>query len=215
MIISGEHSVVYGHPALVMAIDKRVYASFKARRDPSQESIDVKISSEEENKAESVTEILSTEVNKDSQINDEMKVEQKLLNHIYKDLAKSIGEGNRCGGSIEILTVTELPIGAGLGSSAAWGASLSASIFHSIYFILHGEQFKDQGAEKEHVWSYTNVSEKYFHGKPSGCDVASTIHGDIIYFKKGTPPEFNEIKPLPRCKVDNLDMILVQTNVKK
>ena len=65
------------------------------------------------------------------------------------------------------------------------------------------------------MWSYTNVSEKLYHGKPSGCDVACTINGDIIYFKKGTPPEFNEVKQLPRCKVDNLDMILVQTNVKK
>ena len=119
------------------------------------------------------------------------------------------------GGAIEVVITSELPVGSGLGSSAAWGASLSASFFHAIYFIIHGKRFTDKDAEKEHVWSYTNLTEYYFHGKPSGCDAAITIHGDIMYYRKGIPPELTEIKPLPMCKVENLNMILVNTNAKK
>ena len=140
VIISGEHSVVYGHPVLVMAINKRVTSKFKVKREENEGAkIKVSVILEQTGEGECNTTILDTEVNleKANKVDESLEVEQKLLNHIYKDLAKN--ETPTFGGVIEILINSEIPVGSGLGSSAAWGASLSASFLHAIYFILHGK----------------------------------------------------------------------------
>lgn len=61
-------------------------------------------------------------------------------------------------GEISIEVSTEIPIGAGLGSSAAWGASLSTALLHTLNFIALGKSF-EQEKEKEFVWAYTNFLE--------------------------------------------------------
>ena len=48
IIISGEHSVVYGHPVLAMAINKRITADFKAVRDSSSPSLTVSLDIQDE-----------------------------------------------------------------------------------------------------------------------------------------------------------------------
>lgn len=70
--------------------------------------------------------------------------ELKLFTHIHEDLVKlwpSNGSGNLNGGTIEIKIKSEIPLGSGLGSSAAWGSSLSGALLHSLHFIATGEHF--------------------------------------------------------------------------
>ena len=110
---------------------------------------------------------------------------------------------------------SEIPMGAGMGSSAAWGASLSAAFLHSLYFILSDGTLFDKSREKEFVWSYTNFIEQLYHGSPSGCDAAVTMTGDCIFYQKGTPPNLTQIKKLQKCKIDKQNMIIVNTNAKK
>ena len=43
VIISGEHSVVYGHPVLVMAINKRLTANFIARKNVGCQQLCLKV----------------------------------------------------------------------------------------------------------------------------------------------------------------------------
>ena len=104
-----------------------------------------------------------------------------------------------------------------MGSSAAWGASLSAALLHSLYFIIssNGQQFGDKEREKEFVWSYTNFIEQLYHGRPSGCDAAISMLGDCIYYQRGTPPALTQIKHLPQCKIERQNMIVVNTNAPK
>ena len=119
------------------------------------------------------------------------------------------------GGLIEISLVNEIPISAGLGSSAAWGAALSSALMHSLYFIITGGYTFDRAKEREFVWSYTNWLEKRNHGRPSGCDAAVIIHGGCIFFQRGIPPGLTQIKQLPRCKIERQKMLVVNTNAKK
>ena len=73
--------------------------------------------------------------------------ELSLLKHILGSLLykkrKTLDESREkisleatVGGSITVKMRSEIPLGSGLGSSAAWGASLSAAFLHSLTFIL-------------------------------------------------------------------------------
>ena len=75
--------------------------------------------------------------------------EFKLFNHIWADMKgrwTKDGAMVQQGGSIEIHVVNEIPLSSGLGSSAAWGASLSAALLH-LHFVAIGAPF-DAGKEK-------------------------------------------------------------------
>ena len=62
--------------------------------------------------------------------------EFKLLDHIYKDIVKTARSAS-AGGAIEVTIESEIPLGAGMGSSAAWGAALSCALLHTLFFILN------------------------------------------------------------------------------
>ena len=66
VIISGEHSVVYGHPVLVMAINKKVSSQFKAKRGENDKAtISVSVILEQKGEGECNTTILDTDVNEE------------------------------------------------------------------------------------------------------------------------------------------------------
>jgi mevalonate kinase len=116
------------------------------------------------------------------------------MDHVIRDRLKDLKLEN-LSGSINIKIKTEIPQGAGLGSSAAFGAVLSGCICQAIQFLsksdsLNSEQFS------ELVWSYTNVFECLQHGKPSGCDAAVIVQGGLICYRRADPPEVTEIVDL-------------------
>lgn len=57
----------------------------------------------------------------------------------------------------------------------------------SLFYLTTGRLF-DTAKEKEFVWSYTNWLEKKYHGRPSGCDAATIMHGDCIFYQRASPP---------------------------
>ena len=118
--------------------------------------------------------------------------ELAMLKHIMNDLMKQQAKKNTAeyanhGGKITVTMTSEIPLGSGLGSSAAWGASLSAALLHSLSFLITGSTFQ-KDSEKEYVWAYTNFLEKLYHGRPSGCDAAVSIHGDCLFYQRAEPP---------------------------
>lgn len=62
---------------------------------------------------------------------------------------------------------TELPLNAGLGSSAAYSVCLAAGLLHYFNWLDLHETAPDQG-NKVNEWAF--VAEKIIHGSPSGID---------------------------------------------
>ncbi|MDH5533536.1 MAG: hypothetical protein OEX81_03865 [Candidatus Pacebacteria bacterium] len=135
VIISGEHSVVYGMPALVGGI--------KLFR-----------------------EVVLRNPNK-----------RKISHSAFIDNVFSIFE-NKFGVSIdnlEIMDLGKLPVGSGLGSSAAFA--------HAIFLTLL--KYFNLSATKEQLYEMVQESEKFSHGNPSGVDATAVVYGGLVEFIKG------------------------------
>jgi len=97
----------------------------------------------------------------------------ELMDHVIKDRLKDL-KLEEVSGNIKIVIKTEIPQGAGLGSSAAFGAVLSGCLCQAVTSLTNSEALSVEKFN-ELVWSYTNVFECMQHGKPSGCDAAVII----------------------------------------
>jgi mevalonate kinase len=103
---------------------------------------------------------------------------------------------------MKIKVESEIPIGAGLGSSAA----LSVCLASGLYAIKTDDSTLDNGTLK-HICQLALVSEKILHGKPSGIDNSVSTYGGLIHFRHG---QVVQIKP---PKDFQLRILLVNTKV--
>jgi mevalonate kinase len=83
------------------------------------------------------------------------------------------------------LIETELPLGAGLGSSAAVGVALARA-----FSQLAGRPCPDERATELALGF-----ERHFHGAPSGVDPAISARGGAILFRRGEPPQIERVRP--------------------
>ncbi|MEZ4322434.1 MAG: mevalonate kinase [Myxococcota bacterium] len=89
-------------------------------------------------------------------------------------------------GGARLRITSDLPVGVGLGSSAA----LSVAVARAM------------GTPEEEVADRAMAMERVFHGDPSGLDVAVAMKGETLWFIKGKP--FRVI-PSPPCAVVAVD----------
>ena len=144
----GEHSVVYGKPAILAAVGLRVTVTVI----PSA--------------AEGVAR------------NDGLdKIIEPIIKKHFK--IKKIP-------SYQLSISSQIPIGSGLGSSAAVSAAYIAAllIFLKIQWDLNL------------VNNLAYEAEKVFHGNPSGGDNSTVVFGGLVWFRKETP-DLKIIQPLP------------------
>lgn len=138
VILSGEHAVVYGKPALVSAINLRLKFS-----------------------------ILESEKKiKDKNI---LLISSKVKEYLEKE--KIVFKDKKFDFSIE----SEIPIGRGLGSSAALSVAAAAAFLE----IYSGRKF-----EKEIINNLAFQIEKHFHQNPSGVDNSAVCFGGLILYQK-------------------------------
>lgn len=81
-----------------------------------------------------------------------------------------------------------LPIGAGLGSSAALSGCLASALLYT-HGILSLSPPKEGGhpSTSKLINAYAFLSEKVMHGNPSGVDNAVAVHGGAITFARASP----------------------------
>lgn len=87
--------------------------------------------------------------------------------------------------SLQLVIRSQLPIGAGLGSSASYSAALVTSLLLFYGLIPSSEEV----AHKELINHYTLLSETLIHGNPSGIDNAMCVFGGAQLYAKGQPLE--------------------------
>src|SRR3989338_2438064 len=117
IILSGEHSVVYGKPALVTAVNLRLTVTINEGKP-------------------------------------QIKDKKKSFNYYYK---------------------SDIPIGRGMGSSAAFCVATAAALLH----FYTGREY-----DKQIINSLAYQGETYFHGMPSGVDVSASCFGGLIFYRK-------------------------------
>lgn len=186
IILLGEHFVVYGEPAIVMAIDKRAYARVEKRKDNRLHvrSMDLNLEVFFENG--------SFRVEQGDPKEAKMKFEP-VKQAIEKVMEK---HGQHVGLDIEINST--VPVGAGLGSSAAVIAATTAATGAILGVKL----------SKEDILRITYTAEKIVHGTPSGVDPAISTMGGTMLFQMDTGFKPLEVKT-------NIPLIIGDTGVER
>jgi mevalonate kinase len=91
---------------------------------------------------------------------------------------------------VEITLDTDIPSGAGLGSSAAWAVAVAQQLC----------ALADPHASSPHapvILAAADASERVFHGNPSGVDHTTSAMGGILRFQKNRPLQPLDLPPIP------------------
>ncbi|CAM0150075.1 unnamed protein product [Urochloa decumbens] len=108
----------------------------------------------------------------------------------------------------KVVVTSDLPIGAGLGSSAAFCVSMSGALLTAAGTVGVGggsgveewELFGKDDLELVNQWAFQG--EKIIHGKPSGIDNSVSTFGSMIKFKKGELTNLKSRNPVKMLITD-------------
>jgi mevalonate kinase len=197
LILSGEHSVVYGKPAVAMAIDRSVTATIEDS-DDGQISFEMQGVSERD----SFTMLALQDFKRRALYNYHLFLEGKMgirdVLHKPVDLFKfgfiTVLDGlhRKMDSGIVIKLKSSIPLGSGMGSSAASVLSELRALGHYLRVDFKPEWY----------YEFSLETEKLQHGHPSGVDSYISLYGGCAAFQNGTARSV----PLPRMK-----MYLVET----
>jgi mevalonate kinase len=188
LILSGEHAVVYGRPALAMAIDRSAVTTITGEPG-NRVSIDLYDLNEKDSftlrALRDVKDRLARNyrlfLEGDLGIRDVLYKPIELFEYAFINvldgLHLKLTEG------ISLQTRSNIPIGCGLGSSAATVLSSLRAVGH--YFRV---EFRP-----DWYYRYSMEAEKIQHGYPSGVDSYISLHGGCALFQHG----HTESVPLP------------------
>jgi mevalonate kinase len=164
VILFGEHFVVYGEPAIVLAIDKRAYAKAEKNNDKNLR-------------------IVSTDLNISGFFrNGVFRIEQgdakeaRIRFEPVKHAVDRILEKHNGTTGLTVEINSTVPVGAGLGSSAAVAAAVTTAVAELLEVKL----------SKEDVFRITYEAERTVHGTPSGIDPAIATFGGTLLFQMDT-----------------------------
>lgn len=238
VIIFGEHSAVYGKPAIAAALSLRCFLLVAPSADTNvirlqfpdieldhswdKSSIkwdEIQKLLKFDNKGYPVppSELVPEIVDKLSDMLDGF--ERNSVHHLacfcFLYLYASLCD-EECPGMTFIVRST-LPIGAGLGSSASTAVCLSAALSKLAGWIkdpqVHeSDNTPEQDTEDlEFIDRWSLIGEKCFHGNPSGIDNAVATHGGAVMFQRNSEPG----KPSTRTGIRTLPPVkLLLTNTK-
>lgn len=161
IILFGEQFVVYGEPAVAAAINKRAQATAQTRNDQH-----IYINSFELGASGTFTE------NRFQPEKGGSKAQTKLEpTHIAIQKTLDLC-GKKAGISVTIRS--DIPVAAGLGSSAAVAAATATAV----------SKLLDVKLSLEEIYQTAHETERYVHGTPSGIDPILATYGGVLLFRK-------------------------------
>lgn len=180
LILSGEHAVVYGNPALVMAVNRYVTTSVTPQPGSEISFLFPEISLERRSNSAELLQ-LQKRIHHDYQaflqgnvtIKDVLKEPIELIQFALGLLLEACNLQALPGMQLSIKT--NLSVGCGMGSSAAVVISVLKSVAHYLQIPMSAELLFDLAHQAESMQ----------HGKSSGLDLHSSLHGGCLHFKAG------------------------------
>lgn len=158
IILSGEHAVVYGHPAIAFPVPQvRVQAFIAARPTAPQEEIQVISDLVHLNSP-----LASLKPHHPIRLAVEIVKQELRLEHLP---------------AFELRITSTIPVGSGLGSSAATAVAVVRAVSGFLGAILPDQTISDLAFRVE----------KQIHGSPSGIDNTVTAFNHPVYFVRGEP----------------------------
>lgn len=197
LILSGEHAVVYGRPAIAMAINRYVIATVTRELLP-QILFDLSDLAHRGRLNLGTIRLLKDRIkrkyhrfiNGDFSIRDVLhkpfELAQFALGIFVESLNLSLSHG------VKIHVQSDIPIGCGMGSSAATILSVMHAVSRHLQVSLSEETLFQIALEAENMQ----------HGYSSGLDLRVSLHGGCIYMKG----QERQTRPLPE-----FSMYLVNT----
>lgn len=188
LILSGEHAVVYGHPALALAVDRYACAQVTPQLS-SLISFDISNLRYRSSHTYQTLKRLKNRLWQDYQaflhgeysIRDVLKkpfeLSQFVLTHLLDKLNLTLPHG------INLHTQSTIPMGCGMGSSAAMILCVLHALGQHLKLNLTPESYLSLGQEAENLQ----------HGRSSGLDLKISLLGGALRYEQGK----TEQRPLP------------------
>jgi mevalonate kinase len=199
LILSGEHAVVYGKPAIAMAIDRSAVFELTPQAGegvsfdlPGVESADVSsimaLRDLKRRVEKKYHEFLEGEVGIREVLAMPVDLFRFAFIHTLDGLHRHLDSG------VCLKLRSTIPVGCGMGSSAATVLSEIRALGHYLRVDFKPEWY----------YEYSLEAEKLQHGKPSGVDSYISLHGGCACFRDGVATSMS----LPR-----MNMFMVQTGI--
>ena len=196
----GEHAIVYGEPAILAAVGLRTTVS--AERSEKIKCMDTafpeKISCSIEDAKRDYRK--ATDLWKSGF---EKKDFAELLRFVksaqmFKKIALAlILEEIQAEGGSEVKINSELPIGSGIGSSAALSVAMTKAISE-----VYGKKLT-----KDEINNIAFKIEQIAHGTPSGGDNSTCCYGGLVWFQRGNPNTIKSLKKEIPHKLENFVLV--------
>ena len=191
LILSGEHAVVYGRPALAMAVNRNAQAFITMEGAEETVSFDLpNLQVPKESFTLRALREFHARVLRNYGEFQAGRLSIREVVHKPLDLFQfafvTIMDGLhlKMGGGVNVRLNSNIPIGCGMGSSAATILSVLRGLGHYYRVDFRPEWYSRYSLEVENMQ----------HGKASGLDTYVSMHGGCVRFQNGEAQEM----PLPR-----------------
>ncbi len=180
LILSGEHAVVHGRPALVMAVNRYAHTRIQPIAENTIhltfrgfiENDDIAIADLpglKKRLMENYNRFLMGDINIQHVLGRPAELLYYAVIHLLDETKRNLESG------LHITLTTNLPIGCGMGSSAAVIAAVLGGVTELLRIKL----------DRDGLYQLTLDVEKLQHGHPSGVDPYIIVHGGFVRFLRG------------------------------